>query len=235
MKFKKSAIVLCSGGLDSFVTAYYVKKKLGYDKITILFFNYGQKSLLLERKCAKKCAFQLKADFQEINLSILKELSTSLINIPGKVSRLKRKALYDTKKETKKWYVPGRNTLFLSYALSLADSLYISQNKRCDIFVGFKCEGKESYPDTTQEYISNLNKIAGKAFSSSFQIKAPLIKKDKEDIISLGKRLGVNYEDTFSCYIGIKKHCGYCLACKLRQEGFYWANTKDPTEYFDKN
>ena len=36
---------------------------------------------------------------------------------------------------------------------------------------------------------------------------------------------------TFSCYISTDKHCGLCLACKLRQAGFKWANVKDPTNY----
>ena len=120
--------------------------------------------------------------------------------------------------------------LFLSYALALAESNFVKSNKEIDIFVGFKCEGEESYPDTTQKFIKKVNSLA-KDFRSQISIKVPLIKKDKEDIILLGKKLGVNFEDTFTCYIGKKRHCGNCLACKLRQEGFYWANVKDPTEY----
>ena len=58
------------------------------------------------------------------------------------------------------------------------------------------------------------------------------IKKDKEDIVRLGKKLGVKFEDTFSCYIGVgENHCGACLSCRLRQEGFYWAGIRDPTKY----
>jgi len=58
-----------------------------------------------------------------------------------------------------------------------------------------------------------------------------LIEKDKEDIIILGKELGIDFKDTFSCYVGKEKHCGKCLACMLRKEGFYWSNIKDETEY----
>ena len=64
-----------------------------------------------------------------------------------------------------------------------------------------------------------------------FKIIAPLIKKDKEEVVLLGKKLGVKFKETFSCYVGKGKHCGVCLACRLRQEGFYWANVRDPTKY----
>ncbi|MBI2046536.1 7-cyano-7-deazaguanine synthase [Candidatus Pacearchaeota archaeon] len=74
-----------------------------------------------------------------------------------------------------------------------------------------------------------------KLYCKPFKIIAPLIKKDKEDIILLGQRLGVNFRNTFSCYAPKRKnaleHCGCCLACRLRQAGFYWAGVKDETEY----
>lgn len=229
----KQAIVLCSGGIDSVTTAYYVKKKLNYEKMTFLFFNYNQHSLHLERKYSKSCARKLKADFLEISLPELAKLSTSLINMPGKVNSLKREELKDSKKESDKFYVPFRNTLFLSYALALADSLYISKKTLSDIFVGFKCEGKESYPDVTRAYLRDINQLAQTASEGNFRIFAPLIKKDKEDIILLGKKLSVDFTKTVSCYNARKNACGTCLACMLRKEGFYWAGLKDETEYIN--
>lgn len=226
----KNAIILCSGGLDSITTAYYVKKSQKYNKIIILFFDYGQKTKNRERGCAKKCAKNMGADFIEIKLGWLGKISSSLINKPGKVKRITKKGLRDTKKESEKFYVPCRNAVFLVHALALAESLNFKEKKDYDIFVGFKCEGKESYPDTTIRFVNEMNKL-GRISCRGIKIKAPLIKKDKEDIIRLGKRLGMNFKETYSCYIGKEKHCGYCLACKLRQAGFYWANVKDPTNY----
>ena len=55
----KSAIILCSGGLDSVVTAFFIKKKLGFKSIKILFFNYGQRNLGAEKLCSKNCAKKL--------------------------------------------------------------------------------------------------------------------------------------------------------------------------------
>jgi 7-cyano-7-deazaguanine synthase len=232
----KNAIILCSGGIDSVVTAHYARKRFHYKGVIILFFDYGQKSLIQERKCAKKCAASLKAEFKEIKLKKLGKISTSLINTLGKIKEIKLKDLKDSSRESSKWYVPCRNTIFLSYALALAESSYIKEKKVSDLFVGFKCEGKESYPDTTKEFVAQINKLSKISCAHHFKLYAPLIKKDKEDIVQLGQKLGVDFKNTYSCYIGTKKtsileHCGYCLACRLRQEGFYWADICDPTNY----
>lgn len=227
----KNAIVLCSGGLDSVVTAHYVKHRLGYGEILVLFFNYNQKSLEQEKKYSKLCAKQIGAKFLEIKLN-MNAISNSLINKGGKIKKLGRKDLKDTSEESLKFYVPCRNTLFLSYALALAESVYVKNKIKNDIFVGFKCEGKESYPDTTQKFVKEINNLSKISCTANFKVQAPLIKKDKEDIVILGKKLGVDFRNTFSCYVPKdKKQCGQCLACMLRKEGFYWANIQDNSEY----
>lgn len=231
----KNAIILCSGGIDSVTTAFYVKKKLDYDKITILFFNYGQRTLKQEREASKKCAENLDAGFKEIELGWLGEISTSLINVNEKAKKVTRKDLKDSSEESQKYYVPCRNTFFLIHALVIAEANYVKSKETSDIFVGFKHEGKEAYPDTTPEFVEKMNALTKASCSGSFKILAPLIEKDKEDIIKLGIKLGINFKDTFTCYIGAgDKHCGTCLSCRLRQEGFYWANIKDPTVYETK-
>ena len=70
----KRAVVLCSGGLDSVVTANYLKKRLDYKEMIILFFNYGQRAVWQEKKAAKKCALNLNAKFCEIKISEIKNL-----------------------------------------------------------------------------------------------------------------------------------------------------------------
>jgi 7-cyano-7-deazaguanine synthase len=228
----KNAIILCSGGLDSVVCSHLVKKRLKYGNLIILFFDYGQRTLASERKCAKKCAKALNAKFIEINLDELKKISNSLINTNKKYKKLNIKDLKNTKEESEKYYVPCRNTIFLTYALALAESYFVKdKNKgKYDIFTGFKCEGKEAYPDTTIKYVQKINDLSKCACVGKFRIIAPLIKKDKEDIILLGQKLGVDFKDTHSCYIN-NTHCGTCLSCKLRQAGFYWAGIKDSTKY----
>ncbi len=227
----KNSIILCSGGLDSVVTSYYVKIKLKYDKIKILFFDYGQRNLKAERKCSRKCALDIGAEFIKIRLPWLKEISGSLINSNRKFRKLNRKELKDTKKESKKYYVPFRNGIFLVCALALAESLLIKEKKKYDIFVGFKCEGKESYFDSSLKFVKKINELSKTGTEGRFRILTPLINKDKEDIILLGSKLGVNFKKTFSCYVNSRIHCGRCLACMLRKEGFYWSNVGDTTKY----
>lgn len=232
----KTAIILCSGGLDSVITAHYVKERLNYKKIFLIFFDYGQKSITNEEFFSKKCAKDIGANFLKIELDWLSEISNSLINKKGKINKITKKDLKDTKKESEKYYVPCRNLMFISYALAFAESIYVKEKRSCDIFVGFKCEGKESYPDTTKEFVDKFNKLSKDGCAGKFRIITPLIKKDKEDIILLGKKLGVNLKNTFSCYTSNKKgkHCGICLACALRKSGFYWAGEKDTTDYLEK-
>lgn len=227
----KNAIILCSGGIDSVTTAYYVKKKLKYDNTIFLFFNYGQKTLEKERECSKHHARILNAKFTEIKLDWLGEISNSLINKKGRVNKLTRKDLKNTEEESKNWYVPCRNVIFLTHALALAESLFIKDKQIYDIFVGFKNEGPESYPDTTKEFVSKMNELSKTACSHNFIIKAPAINNDKEDIIQYGIKLGIDYKKTYTCYVGKKRHCGTCLSCQLRKAGFYWAGVEDVTGY----
>jgi len=224
----KRCIVLCSGGLDSVVTSHYARSR-GYKDIIMLFFNYNQKSLSQERRCAKDCTRNLGARFEEIKLDWLGRVSQSLINKKGRIKKLGRKDLKNTEKESRNWYVPCRNTVFLTYALALAESIFIKTGNKYDIFVGFKNEGKESFPDTTGEFVKKMNELS-KISTNGFRILAPLINKDKEDIILIGKNFGINLKNTHSCYVS-NKPCGRCLACMLRKEGFYWANIKDETDY----
>lgn len=235
MEKPKKAIVLCSGGLDSVTTSFHVKHILGYREIIILFFDYGQRSIIQERKFSKLCANQLGARFMEIKLKWLGDISNALINKNESIRKLRRKDLKNTRKESEKFYVPCRNTLFLSYALALAESLFVKNKDKSDIFVGFKCEGKESYPDTTKKFVKHMNNLSKISCSGKFRIFAPFINKDKEDIVLIGEKLGVDHRRTISCYAPIEgSHCGHCLACRLRQEGFYWANIKDNTLYLKK-
>ncbi len=230
MTNKKNAIILCSGGLDSVVTAYYVKNKLKYSKLIILFFNYGQRTIKSERKFSRKCAEDLNVEFKEIKLEELNKISTSIINTNRKAKKISREDLKNTRKESNKFYVPLRNTVFLVYAIALAESLFIKQKNIYEIFVGFKNEGNESYPDTTNKYVKEINNLIKITTNGNFIVKAPLINKDKEDIINLGTKLGVKFTHTHSCYIS-NIPCGTCLSCMLRKEGFYWSGIKDQTKY----
>jgi len=237
---KKNAIILLSGGIDSATAAYYIKKRIKPKKLIFLFFDYGQRALKEERFCVKKLAKLLKAELKIINLKWLGDISTSLVNIQKKVPKTKERDLKDVKqgqKEILRWWVPCRNSIFILAGLAHAESLFISEKEKYDIYIGLKSEGRVHFKDTTSKFIKKVNTLAKEAtHHGKYKILAPLIKYDKDEIVKLGEKLKVPWIYTYSCYIGTSEkgkpiHCGDCLNCKLRQKAFYWANIPDPSIY----
>ncbi len=235
-----NAIILCSGGFDSVITAYHIKKQ-NPKKIILLFFDYNQRPLKEELYCAKKTAKYLNAEFKIIKLPWLGELSTSIINKNKKFKPTTDDDLKDIKKSKEdiiNWWVPTRNTIFLTAALALAESLFLKTKEKYDIYIGLKNEGQVHFKDTTPEFINEMNNLVNVATNDgNYKIIAPFINKDKDELTKIGEELKVPFKYTYSCYIenGFKKdlpiHCGKCLNCVLRKKAFYWSNIKDPTLY----
>ncbi|MBI2712048.1 MAG: 7-cyano-7-deazaguanine synthase, partial [Bdellovibrio sp.] len=127
-----------------------------------------------------------------------------------------------------------RNTIFLSFALSLAESI-----EAFDIFMGGNRMDRDNYPDCTAEYLESFEAMANQATGASrdpnrrFRFHAPLSRLDKGQTIQLGLQLGVNYGSTSSCYDPSPEGtaCGHCLACHLRIEGFKAVGVRDPIPY----
>ena len=131
-------------------------------------------------------------------------------------------------------YVPARNTIFLSYAVGLAEVVGAS-----NIFIGVNALDYSGYPDCRPEYIrafekmANLATRAGVEGKTNLLIRTPLISLSKAAIIILGNSLGVDYSDTTSCYDPGPggEACGRCDACQLRLKGFREAGLEDPIPY----
>ena len=122
----EKAIVLASGGLDSYVTSYYVKNNLGKE-IKLLFFDYGQKALKQELSCVKNLAKELGCELEIIELPWLGKISTSFINKQGQGEN-----------KISDWYVPCRNSIFLISALAFAESEFIKTGNKSEIYLGIK-------------------------------------------------------------------------------------------------
>lgn len=211
---KQIAIVLFSSGLDSTTVLYYAMSK-GYD-CHCLIFDYGQKHNK-EVNNAKKFAKSLKLNYHVVKTSIPWDTS-SLINKNKKIpehKQIKEGFVPST-------YVPGRNTIFLSYAISYAETI-----KAQKIFLGINAVDFSSYPDCTPQYLKSMQQVM-KALNNGIEICAPIEKYSKAQIIKLGTKLKVPYEKTWSCYNGKTKPCGKCDSCKLRAKGFKEASIDDP-------
>jgi 7-cyano-7-deazaguanine synthase len=131
-------------------------------------------------------------------------------------------------------YVPARNTIFLSFALALAERLEAE-----DIFFGANQLDYSGYPDCREEYIwaferlANLATKAGIEGKSRIKIDVPLIHMTKAQIVKQGLALGLDYALTWSCYDPAPdgRACGLCDSCQLRLKGFAAAGVTDPIPY----
>jgi len=240
-KRMKNAIIVISGGLDSAVTAYYVKNRLNYNNILFLFFNYSQRTLKEELFCTKELAKKLNAKLKIINIKWLGEISTALLNKEKSLPKVTEKDLSNiqhSKEQIINYWVPCRNSIFLISALAHAESEYISKKERYDIFIGIKQEGEIAMKDTTPKFLNSINNLAEQAtHHGNYKIIAPFINKDKDEVVKTGNELNVPFELTYSCYQensfknNLPTHCGTCENCMLRKKAFYFAAIKDPTIY----
>jgi len=214
----KKAIVLLSGGLDS-ATTLYIAKSEGY-QCQGLVFDYGQRHKR-EIEAAKKISSLAKCPIKIIKIALPWKGSALLdnkIKLPG--SRVKVSSNIPVT------YVPGRNIIFLSFALSFAEAISASA-----IFIGANALDYSGYPDCRPEFFAAFRKIVSTGTKAgvenkSIEIKTPLINKTKAEIIKLGRKLGVPFESTWSCYKGGKKPCGKCDSCYFREKGFREAGIK---------
>lgn len=221
----KNAIILLSGGLDS--TTVIAKAKHDNYALHTLSFNYGQKNhfeFIAAEKISKLYG-ALSHNFININLGQIggSSLTTSL-------EVEKNRSMNQIGQDIPATYVPARNTIFLSYALALAEVLP-SQ----DIFIGANQLDFSGYPDCRPDYFEAFEAMANLATrlgsnKNNIKIHTPLINLNKAEIIKLGLELGVDYSQTVSCYDPQEggKACGSCDACLLRKKGFEGAGLDDP-------
>ena len=221
---EKKAVVLLSGGVDSSTTLAIARAE-GY-QCYALSFDYAQRHRL-ELEAAKRVAEALKVkrhlivrfDLSEIGGSALTEKT---IDVPK--DRAEEKGIPVT-------YVPARNTIFLSFALSWAEVLGAG-----DIFIGANAVDYSGYPDCRPEYLRAFEDMANLATKVAvegklrFRIRAPLLYMTKAEIIKRGTSLGLDYSLTWSCYDPTPegRPCGHCDSCLFRLKGFEEAGLKDP-------
>lgn len=225
---KKKAIVLLSGGLDS-TTTLGIAANEGYDCYAIT-FRYGQRHET-ELACAKKIAAHFGVrDHVIVNID-LRAFGGSALT--GDIDVPKNRNANEMSDGIPITYVPARNTIFLSFALAMAESLGIR-----DIFIGVNAIDYSGYPDCRPEYIAAFETMANLATKAGvegdlFAIHTPLIDLQKADIISRGLGLGIDYAMTCTCYDPDSqgRACGQCDACSLRLKGFAQNGIKDPAAY----
>lgn len=229
----KKAVVLVSGGMDSAVVIAIAREQ-GF-AVHALSVSYGQRHTS-ELDAADRVSTALGAvahktvnvDLRSIGGSAL----TDDIEVPLDTDGhpVGQAAAKDSIPVT---YVPARNTVFLSIALGLAETLGAT-----DLVAGMNAIDYSGYPDCRPEYVRAFEAVANLATRAGvrgarFTVHTPLMELDKAGIIRLGASLGVDYSLTHSCYDPAPdgRACGACDSCRLRARGFRAAGVPDPTRY----
>lgn len=225
MASKPGAVVLLSGGLDSY-TAAAVAKRDGFS-LFALTIDYGQRHRQ-ELEAARAVARALGVQRQlEIDLDLTRiggsALTSDQIDVP-KDQPIDPRVIPST-------YVPARNTIFLSVAMGWAEVLGAS-----DIFIGVNALDYSGYPDCRPEFIRAFEQLARLATRAGVEgrpltVHTPLVALSKAEIIRLGLSLGLDYGLTHSCYDPLAGGgpCGHCDSCRLRAAGFEEAGANDPS------
>jgi 7-cyano-7-deazaguanine synthase len=223
MSRKKVAVVLLSGGLDS-TTALYWAKTQGFSPVA-LSIRYGQRHSR-ELSAARAVARDAKVHIHEVRLTLPWLQGSSLTNSRLQLPNIPLKKIGSG--GVPSTYVPGRNTIFLSLAVSLADSMNAEA-----IIIGANALDYSGYPDCRPPFINAFGLVAQEGTKRGsegkpLKILAPLLRLDKKGIIRLARTISAPLSLTWSCYAGGKSPCGRCDSCKLRAKGFREAGLKDP-------
>ena len=221
------AVVLLSGGLDSY-TAAAIAKTEGFE-LYALTIAYGQRHAR-EVESARAVARAL-ACARHLELPIdLRAIGGSSLTSDASVPRDRDLSAADIPADIPSTYVPARNTIFLSLALAWAEVLEAS-----DIVIGVNALDYSGYPDCRPEFIRAFESLATLATRAGvegerFRVRTPLINLTKAEIIRRGLALGLDYGLTHSCYDPGPDGapCGRCDSCALRARGFSEAGVPDP-------
>lgn len=227
----KRGVVLLSGGLDS-ATVLAMASAQGF-ACDCLSFRYGQRHAVELAAAERVATAQRAASWRVVDVDLRALGGSSLVGA-GAVPKHRDERAMATG-GVPSTYVPARNTVFLSFALALAEVIGAR-----DLFFGANAIDYSGYPDCRPAFVDAFEKLANVATKEGgFRVHAPLIAMTKADIIREGTKLGVDYALTWSCYdpqivgdaSGTPRACGACDSCALRRRGFVEAGVADPTAY----
>ncbi len=221
------AVVLLSGGMDS-ATALAIALSEGFD-VLALTFDYGQRHRK-EVQAAKRVAKHFRVrDHQIVKLDLTgiggSALTSRTIDVP------ERRSMREIGQGIPPTYVPARNTILLGYALATAEAADAKA-----IYIAANSIDSSGYPDCRPEYYRAFQEVARLGTKrgvegNAIEIRTPVIRMTKADIVRKGTELRVPFELTWSCYHGRAKACGVCDSCQLRLKGFREAGVPDPVPY----
>ena len=214
----KDSIIILSGGLDSTTMLYEYK-----DGIALaLSFDYGSNHNARELHFARLHCERLGIPHIIIPLDFIHQyFHSSLLEGADAIPE----GNYDDD-NMRSTVVPFRNGIMLAIAAGMAETRGLRR-----IMMANHAGDHAIYPDCRPGFISAIDAAAKAGTFVDVGVSAPYTNITKADIARIGKRLGIDYSETWSCYKGGEKHCGKCGTCVERKEALAEAGIEDTTEY----
>ena len=214
----KNSVIIVSGGMDSITLLYDHKDEIALG----ISFDYGSNHNAREIPFAKMHCERLGIKHITINLDFMHQYFKSSL-LDGAEAIPEGHYADDNMKST---VVPFRNGIMLSIAIGIAES-----NNLAQVFIANHGGDHTIYPDCRPEFINAIDAAATAGTYNNVKVVAPYTKITKSDIARIGKKLGIDYTETWSCYKGGEVHCGKCGTCVERKEALAEAGIDDKTIY----
>lgn len=214
----KNSVIIVSGGMDSITLLYDHKDEIALG----ISFDYGSNHNAREIPFAKMHCERLGIKHITINLDFMHQYFKSSL-LDGAEAIPEGHYADNNMKST---VVPFRNGIMLSIAIGIAESNNLDQ-----VFIANHGGDHTIYPDCRPEFINAIDAAATAGTYNNVKVVAPYTKITKSDIARIGKKLGIDYTETWSCYKGGKVHCGKCGTCVERKEALAEAGIEDKTIY----
>lgn len=214
----KNSVIIVSGGMDSITLLYDHKDEIALG----ISFDYGSNHNAREIPFAKMHCERLGIKHITINLDFMHQYFKSSL-LDGAEAIPEGHYADENMKST---VVPFRNGIMLSIAIGIAESNNLDQ-----VFIANHGGDHTIYPDCRPEFINAIDAAATAGTYNNVKVVAPYTKITKSDIARIGKKLGIDYTETWSCYKGGEVHCGKCGTCVERKEALAEAGIEDKTIY----
>ena len=214
----KDSVIILSGGMDSVTLLYDYQERIAL----AITFDYGSNHNKREAACAALHCQRLGIEHIIIPLDFMaRYFKSSLLEGAEAIPEgdYNDENIHFT-------VVPFRNGIMLAIAAGLAESRELTHVMMANHFGDHVI-----YPDCSEEFVRHMSSAMTAGTYVGVQVLAPYTTISKTDIARIGKRLGIDYSLTYSCYKGGPRHCGRCATCRERMQALREAGIDDHTDY----
>lgn len=221
MTTKAKGLIVLSGGMDSVTLLYDFKESIAL----AVSFNYGSNHNDKEIHFAQWHCKQLNIPHIVLNMvEVFKHFESSLLQGPDAIPDG-----HYAEENMKSTVVPFRNGIMLSIAAGLAETKDLTE-----LYIANHFGDHAIYPDCRNSFVSAMSQAISEGTYEGIKVNAPYTNISKSDIARIGKKLNIDYSQTWSCYKGLDKQCGTCGTCVERIEAMRDAEIIDTTDYLNK-